>query len=83
MDIEEKTTSGIKSNSERGRKLKEIRILILHEITMASKTVFKAVNKFLKDLLDSDEPIEEIVIILVGDFRQSLLIIWRGKRLKW
>ena len=75
LDIEEKTTSCVKPNSESGRKLKDIRILILDEITMASKTAFQAVDTFLKNLLDNDEPFGVIVIILAGNFRQSLLII--------
>ena len=78
LDIEEKTTSCVKPNSE--TKSKEIRIPILDEITMASKTVFQAVDTFLKDLLDNDEPFGGIVIILAGNFRQSFLFIWRGKK---
>ena len=44
LDIEEKTTSFVKPNFERCRKLKEIKILILDEITMDSKTAFQAVD---------------------------------------
>ena len=80
LDIDEKTTSGIKPNSEKGRKLKEIKVLIWDEITMASKSAFQAVDKFLKDLLDNDEPFGGIVVILAGDFRQTLPIIRHGRR---
>ena len=60
LHIEEKTTSCVKPNSERGKKLKEIRILILNEITMASKTACKVVDTFLRDLLDNDKPLEKL-----------------------
>ena len=47
---------------------------------MASKTAFQAVDTFLKNLLDNDEPFGGIVIILAGNFIQTPLIIWRGKK---
>ena len=36
LDIDDKTTSGIKPNSEKGKKLKETKVLIWDEIKITS-----------------------------------------------
>ena len=63
LDIDEKNTSGIKPYFEKGRKLKKTKVLIWDKITMTSKTAFQAVDAFLKDLMENDEPLGKIIVI--------------------
>ena len=41
---------------------------------MTSKTAFQAVDTFLRDLMDNDEPCGKIIVIVAGDFQQTLPI---------
>ena len=49
-----------------------------HDI--ASKIVLNTVTTFLKDLLNSDKPFGNIIVIISRDFRQTLLY---GMRIVW
>ena len=84
LNIHEKTTSGMvhkkTTNSEKGRKPKETKVFIWNVNTMTSKTAFQSVDAFFKDLMDNDEPFGKIIVILAGDFLQTLPIIRQGKR---
>ena len=56
------------------------KILIWDEISMASKLAFNAVDKLFRDLLNIDEPFGGLIVVLSGDFRQTLPIVRRGTR---
>ena len=47
---------------------------------MASKLAFNAVDKLSRDLLNIDEPFGGLIVVLSGDFRQTLPIVRRGTR---
>ena len=66
--LDKTSTCNIKPNTTEGCSLAKTKILILNEITMASKIVFNAVNTFMKDLLDSDRPFGNLIS---GKFCQS------------
>ena len=80
LDLDETTTCNIKPNTKEDRSLSNTKILIWDEITMASKIAFNAVDGVMKDLLNSDKPFGNIIVILSGDFRQTLPIVKRGNR---
>ena len=82
LDIEETSTSNIKPNSNDGRFLMNAQVLIWDEITMASKAAFELVDKLFKDLKDNNKPFGNIIVILSGDFRQTLPIIRHGNRVQ-
>ena len=49
---------------------------------MTSEIAFQAVDTFLRDLMDNDEPFGKIIVIVARDFRQTLPIIGHGKRVQ-
>ena len=49
---------------------------------MAPKIAFNAVDNILKDLLNYDKPFGNLIVILFGDFRQTLPILKHGNRTK-
>ena len=69
LDLDETSTCNITPNTKEGRSLAETKILIWDEITIAPKIAFNAVDTFLKDLLNSDKPFGNLILILSGDFR--------------
>lgn len=58
--------------------LKTCKIIIWDECTMAHKKALEALDRTLKDLRKNDHPMGKSVILLAGDFRQTLPIIPRS-----
>ncbi|VDO77141.1 unnamed protein product [Heligmosomoides polygyrus] len=60
----------------------ETEIIIWDEIFMASKVAFEAVDALLGDLMQNDNPFGGKLIVVGGDFRQTLPIVQHGGREK-
>ena len=60
----------------------ESRIIILDEITMLHYNYLDALNRFLKELMESSEIFGGKLLVLSGDFRQILPIVPQGRRLQ-
>lgn len=58
--------------------LKECNVIIWHECTMSHKKSLEAVDELLRDLTGRNELMGGIVVVLAGDFRQTLPVIVRG-----
>ena len=58
----------------------ESRIIILDEITMLHYNYLDALNRFLKELMESSEIFGGKLLVLSGDFRQILPIVPQGGR---
>lgn len=58
--------------------LKTFKILIWDECTMAHKKSLEAVDQTLRDLRQNDGPMGNALILLSGDFRQTLPVIPRS-----
>ena len=57
------------------------KILIWDEISMASKLALTMLStKLFRDLLNIDESFGGLIVVLSGDFRQTLPIVRRGTR---
>ena len=52
-----------------GKYLRDIEVILWDEISMTYKLAFQCVDRFFKDLCESDEPFGGKIIITTGDFR--------------
>ena len=68
----------ITRGSAKGRMLQRCRAIIWDECTMANKKHLEALDRTLKDLRASSLLMGGVVVILAGDFRQTLPVIKRS-----
>lgn len=73
-------SSSMKRQQKEARMLMETEAIIWDEISMASKGAFEAVESLLRDLMQNDRPFGGKLIIVGGDFRQTLPIVEHGGR---
>lgn len=77
------TASSNSSHPSRGHAremLQRASILLWDEAPMSSKIVFNFVDRFLQDLMHSELPFGGKMVILAGDFRQTLAVAKRQGR---
>ena len=60
--------------------LKSIDLFIWDEATMSSKLAFKCLDRTLRDLCDCDKLFANKIVLMAGDFRQTLPIVRHGRR---
>uniref|UniRef100_A0A183G3N6 ATP-dependent DNA helicase n=1 Tax=Heligmosomoides polygyrus TaxID=6339 RepID=A0A183G3N6_HELPZ len=65
-------SSSMRRQQREVRMLMETEIIIWDEISMASKAAFEAVDALLCDLMQNDSPFGGKLIVVGGDFRQTL-----------
>lgn len=65
-------TSSITRGSAKGIMLKACKAIIWDECTMMHKKCFELVDRLLQDIRDNTLPFGGMVVILAGDFRQTL-----------
>ena len=70
----------IEKQSNLAKFIKTIDLIIYDEATMASKTLFESFDKTLRDLCDNDSLFGNKILLLSGDFRQTLPIIKFAKK---
>jgi hypothetical protein len=68
----------IKQQSSMATVLKQCKIIIWDECTMAHKHSLEALNRTLKDLKNNDKLFGGTLVLLSGDFRQTLPVIPRS-----
>lgn len=78
IQIQETPTCNITKNSGIGKILQSCQIIIWDECTMAHKKSLEALNNTLKDLKDNDQLFGGTLILLSGDFRQTLPVLPRS-----
>lgn len=78
VSIGSSAVCNIKKNSTTARILRECRLLIWDEITMAHKYAFEALDRTLRDIRCTDSTMGGVTVFLTGDFRQTLPVIPRG-----
>lgn len=66
--------------SPQALQIKEADIIIWDEVTMASCYALDAIDRFLRDLMDSQVPFGGKVVVLSGDFRQCLPVVKHGSK---
>jgi len=72
---DDKPTCTTTKNSAAAKLMRECKILIWDECTMAKKIALEAVDQTMKDLRNNCRRFGGAVILLSGDFRQTLPVI--------
>lgn len=72
------TVCRISKTSSMGKLLQQCKLIVWDECTMAHKKSLEALNRTLQDLRQNDRLFGGVVILLSGDFRQTLPAIQRG-----
>ncbi|GBM36654.1 hypothetical protein AVEN_221929-1 [Araneus ventricosus] len=67
-----------KKESAKADVLQEAKVLFWDDISMMHKHGVEAVNRTLQDLRRNEDLMGGLIVVLVGDFRQSLPVIPRG-----
>uniref|UniRef100_A0ABD2WQT2 ATP-dependent DNA helicase n=1 Tax=Trichogramma kaykai TaxID=54128 RepID=A0ABD2WQT2_9HYME len=80
LDITSDCVCNVSPNSIYGDYLRQVKIIIWDEISMASKDAFEAVSRLLKDVSNNDKLFGGKVIVVAGDFRQTLPIVRHGTK---
>ncbi|XP_044577118.1 ATP-dependent DNA helicase pif1-like [Cotesia glomerata] len=70
----------ISKQSDMAHVIREAKLIVWHECTMAHKNAIEALNRTLKDIRNSDRIMGGITVVLAGDFRQTLPVVPRGTR---
>ncbi|UYV62945.1 hypothetical protein LAZ67_2002573 [Cordylochernes scorpioides] len=68
----------IRKNSDKASLLRSCKLLVWDECTMAHKIALEALDRTLQDIRDDPQPMGGLVVLLVGDFRQTLPVVTRG-----
>ncbi|GBN30867.1 hypothetical protein AVEN_47678-1 [Araneus ventricosus] len=68
----------MRSTSPKADKLRQAVLNIIDEITMLTKEGLRCIDSLLRDLMNNDKPFGGKVIIIGGDFRQTLPVIPRA-----
>ncbi|UYV75380.1 hypothetical protein LAZ67_13000048 [Cordylochernes scorpioides] len=75
---EQYPTCNISSTSGQAQVLKSCRIIVWDECTMAHKHSLEALDRTLRDLKGNNKLMGGIILLLAGDFRQTLPVIPRS-----
>lgn len=78
MQINEAPTCNISKSSAMAKILKVCKLIVWDECTMAHKRSLEALDRTLKDIRDNNNIFGGTMILLSGDFRQTLPVIPRG-----
>ncbi|CAH1099969.1 unnamed protein product [Psylliodes chrysocephalus] len=78
MNHLDNTLCNISKQSNMAHVLREARLIIWDECTMAHKNAIKALYRTLKDLRSCNQIMGGITVFLTGDFRQTLSVVPRG-----
>lgn len=78
MQIIETPTCNIKKNSGMAKVLQLSKLIVWDECTMANKKSLEALHRTLQDLRGNFQPFGGALILLSGDFRQTLPVIPRS-----
>lgn len=70
----------IKKGSSDANFLKKIDLIIWDEATMSSKLAFECLDRTLQDLCDCNHLFANKIVLMAGDFRQTLPIVRHGSK---
>lgn len=86
LKLDETSTCSIPSNSDIGELLKQTKLIIWDEAPMQHRYAFEALDRTLRDIMKSvstdkfHKPFGGITVLMGGDFRQILPVIYKGLR---
>jgi PIF1-like helicase len=78
--INESSTCTISRGSKQAQLLQQTDLIIWAEALMQHHHLHEAVNRTLKDILQSDKPFGGVPVVFGGDFHQILPVIEKGSR---
>jgi hypothetical protein len=74
------STSSMRMTSQEASSLRESKLLLWDESTMAPSVALTAVDKLLQEVMTSTKPFGNKVLLLGGDFRQTLPVVPHGSQ---
>ncbi|XP_066916947.1 uncharacterized protein [Clytia hemisphaerica] len=78
VPVNDGSTCSVKPNSTHAELLRNQDIFIFDEASMIPKHALEAVDRMLRDICNSGVPFAGKVVLLGGDFRQTLPVVKRG-----
>ncbi|KAL0902327.1 hypothetical protein ABMA27_000223 [Loxostege sticticalis] len=75
---EEMPTCNISKSSSRGVLMQRCKLIVWDECTMSHKRAIEALDRSLQDIRGNQMLMSGVVVLLAGDFRQTLPVIERG-----
>ena len=73
--VDKETELDVKASSILGKQLIDSDLIIIDEVSAMKKDILEAINKLLKNLMRSSTIFGGKVMVLSGDFRQTLPVI--------
>ena len=80
LNYSETPLCNISKQSDTAQVLKECKLIVWDECTMAHKGGIEALDRTLKDIRSSEHSMGGMTVLLAGDFRQTLPVVPRGTR---
>lgn len=80
LDLAEGSTCRISKRCSLATLIKSSNLIIWDEAPMAKRSAVEALDDLLRDLMDSTEIFGGKVVVLGGDFRQTLQVLRKGTR---
>ncbi|CDF33021.1 unnamed protein product [Chondrus crispus] len=80
IPVSAESTCSFSANSDTGRTLQQVDLIIWDEIVMCHRHCIETVDRSLRDLMQTDRPFGGKFVVLAGDFRQILPVVPGGSR---
>ncbi|CDF36818.1 partial DNA helicase [Chondrus crispus] len=80
IPVSAESTCSFSANSDTGRTLQQVDLIIWDEIVMCHRHCIETVDRYLRDLMQTDRPFGGKFLVLAGDFRQILPVVPGGSR---
>ncbi|GKB40121.1 ATP-dependent DNA helicase PIF1-like protein [Tanacetum coccineum] len=80
LDLSERAVCRVSKQSSLATFIKDSKLIIREEAPVAKRSAIEALNNLLQDLIDSTELFGGKVVVLGGDFRQTLPVVCNGTK---
>ncbi|CDF36554.1 unnamed protein product [Chondrus crispus] len=80
IPVSAESTCNFSTNSDTGRTLQQVDLIIWDEIVMCYRNCIETVDRSLRDLMQTDRPFGGKFLVLARDFRQILPVVPGGSR---
>ncbi|KAH0650144.1 hypothetical protein KY284_030056 [Solanum tuberosum] len=80
IDTRENCACNISKQSSLASLIRDAKLIVWDEVSMAKKKLIETFDSFLKDIMNTDTLFGGKVVVFGGDFRQTLPVIQNGKK---
>ncbi|XP_009800704.1 uncharacterized protein [Nicotiana sylvestris] len=80
INIDEKFSCNISKQSSLAPLIRDAKLIVWDEVSMAKKNMIEALDSLLKDIMDTNVLFGGKVVVFGGDFRQTLPVVRSGKK---